>query len=124
MGLCASKEDRSQGREARASTQRSRPEQKAGEPARGAGKSQAPRLHKKSGAGKALSNSGETDKDVSAKRAAGKAAAERFEKSQKQLSKGELGKKLAEERAKTHQTHLKETAETRQSEKDQLPVYD
>ncbi|CAR30271.1 uncharacterized protein KLTH0H05830g [Lachancea thermotolerans CBS 6340] len=124
MGLCASKEDRSQGKGAHTSVQRSKPKQSARGSAQGDSKPQTSRLHKKSGSGKALSDSGETDKDVSAKRAAGQAAAERFEKSQKQLDKGELGKKLAEERAKTLQTHLRETAEIRQLEKDQRLVYD
>ncbi|SCU84035.1 LAME_0C07910g1_1 [Lachancea meyersii CBS 8951] len=73
-------------------------------------------------AGKTLG--GATEKDFPARRAAGLAAAERFEKSQKELKNGELGKKLAKERAKTLNAHLKDNAESRRTEKETALVYD
>lgn len=119
MGLCASKESNSQDEKPSSKVHRSHQTEKP---------SKLPQVaksdNKKPNTGKKLSTAVQQENDLPARLAAGQAAAERFEKSQKSMTKGELSKKLAEERAKTHQTHLKETAETRQREKSQPLLYD
>ncbi|SCU99445.1 LANO_0F01860g1_1 [Lachancea nothofagi CBS 11611] len=117
MGLCASKEDRSGASKVGPVTRRTENTQDTHKHPEVPSKT-------KTNAGKTVGSPGESEKEASARRAAGLAAAERLEKLQNHSGKGELSKKLAEERSKTLKTHLKETAESRQLEKNQALVYD
>ncbi|CAI4039172.1 hypothetical protein SMKI_07G1440 [Saccharomyces mikatae IFO 1815] len=72
-------------------------------------------LHKKEGS--KLSYTTESSKDkVSPKEAARLAAEKRFQETNEKYNKGELGKKLAQERAKSHKTRLMEEAEKKHAE--------
>ncbi|SCU77930.1 LADA_0A02938g1_1 [Lachancea dasiensis] len=116
MGLCASKEDRNESAE-----KHNVQKVKRTEPARS--KELGSKLQK-STPGAILGGADESEKETSARRAAGLAAADRLEKSQKQFGKGDLGRKLAQERSKTLKTQLKESAESRKAEKSATLVYD
>ncbi|CAI4062869.1 hypothetical protein SUVZ_07G1400 [Saccharomyces uvarum] len=62
--------------------------------------------------GSKLSGASDTSKDkVSPKEAARLAAEKRFQETNEKYNKGELGKKLAQERAKSHKTHVMEETE-------------
>ncbi|KOG99412.1 uncharacterized protein DI49_1865 [Saccharomyces eubayanus] len=62
--------------------------------------------------GSKLSGASDTSKDkVSPKEAARLAAEKRFHETNEKYNKGELGKKLAQERAKSHKTRLMEETE-------------
>ncbi|SCU96908.1 LAMI_0F08174g1_1 [Lachancea mirantina] len=74
--------------------------------------------------GRSLGEGPNTGNTVSAREAAGKAAAQRFQEKHQTNTKGELGKRLAEERGKSHMTHLKESARDKQNERDEELVFD
>lgn len=112
MGICASKSDK---------VESTRPAQAA-----------KPRVKKTSGLSKTVVKSsslrngsghrvnGEVDdiKDkVSAQEAARLAAEKRLEESTAKSTQGALGKKLAEERSKSHKSHMMKEVEKRQMEK-------
>ncbi|AJS01702.1 ANL_collapsed_G0019000.mRNA.1.CDS.1 [Saccharomyces cerevisiae] len=62
---------------------------------------------------------------VSPKEAARLAAEKRFQETNEKYNKGELGKKLAQERAKSHKTRLMEEAEKKHAERErENMIYD
>ncbi|EJS43779.1 YGL108C [Saccharomyces arboricola H-6] len=76
--------------------------------------------------GSKLSDTSDASKDkVSPKEAARLAAERRFQETNEKYNKGELGKKLAQERAKSHKTHLMEEAEEKHAEQErENMIYD
>ncbi|SCW00532.1 LAFE_0C06260g1_1 [Lachancea fermentati] len=125
MGLCASKEDHAVSSGTTKTTQPLKKERVTRRAPISVSKAQAKDTKKRttSSAGHVLSSE-QAHTEMPAKSAAGKAAAERFEQSQKQSTQGELGKKLAKERAKSRNAHLKESAEQRQQERNEPLVFD
>ncbi|QHS73228.1 uncharacterized protein SPAR_G01380 [Saccharomyces paradoxus] len=69
--------------------------------------------------GSKLTDTSDPSKDeVSPKEAARLAAEKRFQETNEKYNKGELGKKLAQERAKSHKTRLMEEAEKKHAERE------
>lgn len=62
---------------------------------------------------------------LSPQEAARQAAEKRFQESNEKSTRGELGRKLAQERAKSAKTHVLQDVEQRKAEKDNTPlIYD
>ncbi|GMC21810.1 unnamed protein product [Saccharomyces cerevisiae] len=83
-----------------------------------------PVVQKKEGS-KLTDTSDPSKNKVSPKEAARLAAEKRFQETNEKYNKGELGKKLAQERAKSHKTRLMEEAEKKHAEKErENMIYD
>lgn len=120
MGLCASKESPSQ---STSSSSDARPVQRTGHQkksdtaAKVSGTTQRNKSKKKLGGDEVL---GEETQKISAKEAARLAAEKRYQDAHQKNTKGELGKKLEQERAKSHKSKMMEEAEMRQAERERL----
>ncbi|CAI4485350.1 CCQ_1a_G0018980.mRNA.1.CDS.1 [Saccharomyces cerevisiae] len=83
-----------------------------------------PVVQKKEGS-KLTDTSDPSKNKVSPKEAARLAAEKRFQETNEKYNKGELGKKLAQERAKSHKTRLMEEAEKKHAERErENMIYD
>lgn len=83
-----------------------------------------PVVQKKKGS-KLTDTSDPSKNKVSPKEAARLAAEKRFQETNEKYNKGELGKKLAQERAKSHKTRLMEEAEKKHAERErENMIYD
>ena len=83
-----------------------------------------PVVQKKEGS-KLTDTSDPSKNKVSPKEAARLAAEKRFQETNEKYNKGDLGKKLAQERAKSHKTRLMEEAEKKHAERErENMIYD
>ncbi|PTN20235.1 hypothetical protein C4S55_3695 [Saccharomyces cerevisiae] len=83
-----------------------------------------PVVQKKEGS-KLTDTSDPSKNKVSPKEAARLAAEKRFQETNEKYNKGELGKKLAQERAKSHKTRLMEEAEKKHAQRErENMIYD
>lgn len=123
MGLCASKSEKKVNHQATIRTKPQRVGQNSTQKKLKVPIKQTNSSDAKKSSGRPLSE-GHTAENVSPQEAARRAAEQRLENNVKDSTKGELGRKLAQERAKSHSKHMRETAEQRQHEKNRPPVYD